>query len=89
MKKLRKKIYKNLKAKHSSPSASSSSKLTKSEQQQNPLQAVLHAGNTPQFLLKAIAKSAMTQGLRDISNMHVPETIDFEQLRSYTDQQEQ
>lgn len=89
MKKLRKKIYKNLKAKQSASSASSSSKLSKSEHQQNPLQAVLHAGNTPQFLLKALAKSAVARGLRDISMMHVPETIDFEQLRSYADQQEQ
>ena len=82
MKKLRKKIYKNLKAKQSSEGPS-----PYKVGQFNVLN-VLREERLPEFLRVGSASLSRESGLRDITNVDVVRKLNFEELRGYADEQE-
>ena len=82
MKKLRKKIYKNLKAKQQ----------TSSHQHKNITQNVSHLfrGHViPEFLNGIVRSNSGEEALRDITNINLTDMITFEELKIYSDGQEQ
>ena len=83
MKKLRKKIYKNLKAKQHT---------TASHHHKNITQNVSHLFRghlIPEFLNSIVRSNSGEDALRDITNINLTDMITFEELRVYSDGQEQ
>lgn len=81
MKKLRKKIYKNLKAK--TPSSPSQNMV-------NPqgVQKFIRDSRIPPCVLNAIKKQFKQEGLQDITNIFLAKKVEMGELKDYADQQE-
>lgn len=82
MKKLRKKIYKNLKSKQGHD-ANQNSKA-----QSFSVNRLLRDQKIPDFLKIETASLSRETGLKDISNLNLIRKVDHHQLKAYADQQE-
>ena len=83
MKKLRKKIYKNLKAKQNA-SPSLKKKISTKD-----LISTLRSPKIPSFVSSALCDLSSQDALQDITNIIVTDSFDFDKLRHYADEQEQ